>query len=88
MADKKVLIENKAVPVEETKAVFGALSAPTPQWVKVTISVTTRVTAAAAIFLAATNLLPESSKFEILLGIKALDFFVVELGKMVGLVEK
>lgn len=84
----KVLIENKAVPVADTKVVFGAVKAPTPEWVKTTISVTTRVTAAAAIFLAATNLIGESWKFEILLGIKALDFLVVELGKMVGLVEK
>lgn len=88
MAETKVLIENKAIPVTDTKAVFGALKSPTPEWVKVVISVTTRVTAAAAIYLAATNLIPESSKFEVLLGIKALDFLVVELGKMVGLVEK
>ena len=88
MAEEKVLIENKAVPVTDTKVVFGAPSAPTPNWVKFVISLTTRVSAAAAIFLAATTLLPENYKFEILLGIKALDFFVVEVGKMVGLVEK
>lgn len=88
MAEKKVLIENKAVPVAETKVVFGSYKAPTPEWVKTVITVTTRVTAAAAIYLVATNLISESVKFEILLAIKAVDFLVVEIGKMVGLVEK
>lgn len=88
MAEKKVLIENKAVPVEDTKTVFFDYKAPTPQWVKTTITVTTRVTAALAIFLVGTNLIGEQWKFEIMLGIKAFDFLVVELGKMVGLVEK
>ncbi len=88
MAKEKVLIENKVVPVSETKVVFGAPSAPTPQWVKTTINITTRLTAALAIFFVATNLISEEWKYEIMLGIKALDTLVVELGKMVGLVEK
>ena len=88
MPEQKVIIENKPVLLEDTKAVFGEPSAPTPKWVKVVISVTTRVTAALAIYMVATNLIKEDVKFEIMLGLKATDFLVVELGKMVGLVEK
>lgn len=88
MATKKVIIDDKAIPVEDTKVTFPSIGTPTPQWAKNVINITTRVTAAFAIFLAATNLIGEEWKFEILLGLKALDFLVVEIGKLFGLVEK
>lgn len=88
MSEKKVLIDNKPVPIEDTKVVFGAYNGPTPKWVKVTISLTTRVTAAFALYMAATNLIPEAYKYELMVAIKALDFLVVEVGKFLGMVEK
>lgn len=84
----KVLIENKAVPVADTKVVFGAVKAPTPEWVKILINITTILTTAVALFIAGTQIISEPNKYEAMLAIKALDVLVVGIGKMFGVVEK
>lgn len=85
---KKYIIENKTVPESDTKVVFGAVKAPTPEWVKIVINVTTILTTALAIFIGATNLIGEANKYEAMLAIKAIDVLVVGIGKMFGVVEK
>jgi hypothetical protein len=88
MAEKKVLIENKPVALTDTKVQFGAVNAPTPQWVKIIINITTILTTAVVLFIAGTNIISEPNKYEAMLGIKALDVFVIGVGKMFGVVEK
>lgn len=85
---KKVIIDNKSVAIEDTKVQFGAINAPTPSWVKTAINITTILTTAAALFIAGTNLISEGNKYEVMLGIKAIDVLVVGVGKMFGVVEK
>lgn len=88
MAEQKVLIENKPIALSDTKVVFGAVKAPTPEWVKTSINITTVLTTAVALFIAGTNLMAEPNKYEVMLGIKAIDVLVVGIGKMFGVVEK
>lgn len=85
---KKYIIENKTVPESETKVVFGAVKAPTPEWVKIVINITTILTTAIALFIAGTQIISEPNKYEAMLAIKALDVLVVGIGKMFGVVEK
>lgn len=61
-----------------------ALETRTPTWAKNMFRITFIVTSAFTIFLAGTNLFPEAAKYELMLGLKALDALVYGLSKMFG----
>lgn len=61
-----------------------AISSETPRWAKNMFRVTILVTSAITIFMAGTNILEEPMKYEVLLGLKALDAFMFGLSKMFG----
>lgn len=88
MAETKVLIDNKAVPVGETKVVFGAVNSPTPEWAKWFFRVWSLLSTMIAAYIAATSLIPTEAKVEIGLILKVSDPFVLGLSKLFGIVEK
>lgn len=71
----------------QQKAKFGAsqLTNTTPTWAKWIFRITLAITSAATIYLAATDLLPEKIKYEILLAMKALDALMYAFSKMFGI---
>jgi hypothetical protein len=62
-----------------------ALKATTPAWAKNMFRITFIVTSAFTIFLAGTNLFSEGVKYELMLGLKALDAVIYGLSKMFGI---
>lgn len=64
-----------------------ALVTETPHWAKMMFRITFILTNAFTIFMGATNLIDEGLKYEIMLGLKALDALVYGFSKMFG-VEK
>jgi hypothetical protein len=87
MAEQKVLIDNKAVPLSETKTVvsFGSES---PLWAKWVFRGTLIVTSAITLVIAGTQLISEANKFEVLLMLKGIDALAYGFSKMFGIVEK
>lgn len=61
-----------------------AISLQTPRWAKNMFRITLLVTSAVTIFIAGTNIIDESLKYEVVLGLKALDAFMFGLSKMFG----
>ena len=61
-----------------------ALESPTPTWAKNMFRITFVLTGAITIFIAGTNSVDESFKYELMLGIKSLDAVVWGLSKMFG----
>lgn len=61
-----------------------ALTSATPMWARNMFRITFAVTSALSIFMAATNLIAENYKFEVLLGLKSLDALIYALSKMFG----
>lgn len=91
MAEKKVLIDNKAVPVADTKTQFlttEAINAPTPSWAKWLFRSVAILTTVLAFYFGSTNLIAEQWKVEVLLGLKSLDMLVLGFSKLFGQVEK
>ena len=64
-----------------------AIMADTPKWAKNMFRITFFLTKAVVAFIAGTNLIDESVKYEISLGLQSLDVIVFGLSKMFG-VEK
>lgn len=62
-----------------------ALQTETPKWAKNMFRVTFILTSAFTIFLAGTNLFGEGAKYELMLGLKALDAVIYGLSKMFGI---
>jgi len=86
MTETKILIDNKAVPVSETKVQFGALSAPTPLWATWVFRITFIVTTAMTFWIGSTGLLSNPAKIEIITALKSLDMVVLGLSKLLGIV--
>jgi hypothetical protein len=61
-----------------------ALQSRTPTWAKNMFRITFVVTTAFTIFMAGTNLFSEGVKYEVMLGLKALDGLIYGLSKMFG----
>jgi len=61
-----------------------ALTSRTPTWAKNMTAVTMILTTAVAGFIAGTNMVSEDIKFEIMLGIKAIDLVVAGFAKLWG----
>lgn len=66
----------------------AAISGSTPKWLTYAFRTTLILTTAITIWVGATNLVPESSKFEIALILKAMDFVVWGIGRMTGIVKE
>lgn len=81
----KVIINNQAVPIENTKVVFGNIQGPTPQWMTWAFRGTIVFTTAISAWIAATNLISEDIKFELILILKFVDTGVWGVGKLFGL---
>lgn len=89
--DKKVLIDNKAVNLSETKVQFlteTALLAQSPSWAKWLFRGVAILTTVLAFYFAGTNLIQEQYKVEVLLGLKAIDMLTLGFSKLFGVVEK
>lgn len=61
-----------------------AFESPTPAWAKNMFRITFILTSAITIFVAGSNMIEESLKYELMLGIKSLDAVVWGLSKMFG----
>jgi len=85
MAEQKVIIDNVAVPISETKVTFGAVNSITPPFAKWIFRGTLLVTSVLTIWVAATALISEPNKLEIILVFKALDALAFGLSKMFGI---
>ena len=82
--EKRVLVDNKVVPLSETKVTFGAISAETPRFAKWIFRGTLVVTSVLAFWIAGTSLVSEPNKLEIVLGLKGLDLLVFGFSKLFG----
>lgn len=65
-----------------------ALISRTPLWAKNFFRITTVVTTAIAFFMAGTQVVEENIKFEVLLGLKTIDFAVLGFSKLFGITEE
>jgi hypothetical protein len=65
-----------------------ALHSRTPQGAKNAFRITFVVTSAITLFLAGTQIIDEHIKFELMLGIKSIDAFVLGLSKLFGVTEE
>ncbi len=83
---KHVLIDNKAVPLSDTKAVWS-FDGPSPEAAKMFFRITAVVTTVLSFWVAATTLIPENIKTEVMLGLKSLDMLALGYSKARGLVE-
>lgn len=90
MPDKKVIVDNKAVPLEDTKVVFGLnqLTNDTPVWVKNTLKLTIVVTSVLAIWVSSTGLISATNKEEIQSALAALDLLVLGVSRFFGVEAK
>ena len=74
----------------ETKTQFAtgaAIQGKTPLWLTYAFRTTIILTTAITIWIGATKMIPDGSKFEIALVLKAIDFVVWGLGRMTGIVK-
>lgn len=86
--EKKIVLNDKVVPVSETKTVIS-FSKPTPEWAKVAFRITFIITTAAVTYIAATNTIPKETKYELTLILKLLvDPIVFGISKMFGIAVK
>lgn len=85
--EKKVIIDNKSIPVSETKVQFGAVNSPTPIWAKWVFRATAILTTVVAFYVGGTNLIQEQYKVEVLLALKSLDMLTLGFSKLFGIVE-
>lgn len=86
--ENKVLVENKAVSKDDTVVEFGAITASTPQWAKWMFRITLLFTTGLTLWLAGTNLISATNKFEFALILKVIDGAVYGFSKMFGIVLK
>lgn len=76
-------MEIKTSNMPDTKTVIS-LNKPTPYWATIAFRVIIVLTSAVAIWVAATTLISNGSKVEILLALKTLDFVAWGIGKVLG----
>lgn len=69
--------------MSDTKTVIS-LNKPTPYWATIVFRVVLVLTSGIAIWVAATTLVSNGSKVEILLALKTLDFVAWGIGKLLG----
>lgn len=69
--------------MSDTKTVIS-LNKPTPYWATIAFRVVLVLTSAIAIWVAATTLVANGTKVEILLALKTLDFVAWGIGKLLG----
>ena len=81
----KVIVDNKAVNIEDTKVTFGAVSATTPVWAKWMFRGTLIVTSVLTIWIAATGIISEPNKLEAVLALKLIDGLVFGFSKLFGI---
>lgn len=89
--EKRILIDNKVVPVSETKVQFltkKALRSPTTQTAKWGFRIVAGLTTVAFFWVEGTSLISELYKSEIMLGLKAIDMLVLIGINLSGRVEK
>lgn len=88
--EKKILVDNKALPIDETttKFGFGQLNNTTPVWVKNAFKLTVVVTSVATFWVGATSLVEEGAKVETMLAIKAIDLLVLGVSRLFGVEAK
>lgn len=84
MAEQKVLIDNKAVPVSETKTVIS-LNQPTPAWVTWIFRVEFVLNKVILFVLGSSALFTPEQVKESIIWIGAVDLAVWGLGRFVGL---
>jgi len=86
----KVIVDNKVLPVEDTKVVFGInqLANDTPVWVKNTLKLTIVVTSVLAIWISSTKLISATNKEEIQSALAALDLLVLGVSRFFGIEAK
>lgn len=68
-------------------ATAEALNSRTPTWAKNMVAIVFVITSAITIFIAGTALVDESIKFELMLGIKAIDALAAGFAKLFGVTE-
>ena len=83
--EKRILVDNKIVPLEDTKVVFGAINSATPGWAKWIFRATLILTSVLSFWIASTGLISEPIKLEIVLALKGLDLLTFGFSKMFGI---
>ena len=83
--EKKIIIDNKTVAIEDTKVTFGAINAVTPPFAKWIFRSTLILTSVVSFWIASTGLVSEANKLEIVLALKGLDLLVFGFSKMFGI---
>jgi len=81
---EKVIVDGKAVDKEDTKVVFGAITATTPQWAKWAFRGTLIVTSVATFIIAGDNAIKPELALRIGVYLKALDLLAFGFSKMFG----
>lgn len=84
MADKKVLVDNKAVDIDKTKVTFGAISSTTPQWAKWVFRSVFILTSVATFIIAGDAQIKPDLAVRIGVYLKGLDLLAFGFSKLFG----
>lgn len=68
-----------------TKFSTKSIVLETPRWAKIMFRIVFLITTAFTLFIAGTNLIEETLKFELMLAVKSLDVFIYGISKMFGI---
>lgn len=68
-----------------TKFSTASIVLETPRWAKIMFRIVFLITTAFTLFIAGTNLIEETLKFELMLAVKSLDVFIYGISKMFGI---
>lgn len=84
MADKKVLVDNKAVDIDKTKVTFGAITSTTPIWAKWVFRGTLIVTSVATFIIAGDSHISAETAVRVGVYLKGLDLLAFGFSKLFG----
>jgi len=82
---EKVIVDGKAVDKEDTKVVFGAITATTPQWAKWVFRGTLILTSVATFIIAGDSKIDADLAVRIGVYLKGLDLLAFGFSKMFGI---
>lgn len=90
MAEKRVIVDNKAIPVSDTKTSFGfgQLTNDTPTWAKNALKLTIVLTSVATFIIATDTEIAPKLALRIGVYLKALDLLVLGVSRLFGVEAK
>lgn len=84
--EQQIVVTGTPVEAANTKTVFGAINSPTPMWATWMFRIVFGLTTILAFWVGGSTLFEQTTKFEIIQGLKALDAVIFLFSKTFGIV--